>query len=221
MLKLSYPLEGTYKISQTFAEHEAYARAHGFCTRPGSCPSGVYYYGGIDWMCPIGTPVHAAADGTVTEVGSTNIGYGRYVKIQHGDGLVTVYAHNSFLNVIKGDKVKTGDIISMSGSTGNSTGPHLHFEVRKDGIPVDPELYLSSEPPSEELPKLPAVATMNTVVNIRVAPNLVASPVGRTKVGDKFKVLEFIEGGLITWAKCEVYIAYKVSDDAYMEFPNE
>jgi murein DD-endopeptidase MepM/ murein hydrolase activator NlpD len=96
---------------------------------------------GIDIAVPSGTPVRASASGTVIHAGWLG-GYGNLVVIDHGDGLATAYGHNSALLVAVGQNVSQGETISLSGSTGNSTGPHVHFEVRVNGVPVDPLLYL-------------------------------------------------------------------------------
>ncbi len=92
-------------------------------------PSGGYH-GGVDFPCPTGTPVHAADSGYVTAAGWTNWGYGNYVMINHGNGMTTLYGHNSSVIVKVGQSVSKGEVIAYSGSTGNSTGPHVHFEVR-------------------------------------------------------------------------------------------
>ena len=97
---------------------------------------------GIDIAVPTGTPVRAALPGVVTAATYNAGGYGYYVKIDHGNGMVTLYAHNSKLLVKAGDTVGAGDIVSLSGSTGRSTGPHLHFEVRVNGQQVNPRSYL-------------------------------------------------------------------------------
>ena len=99
---------------------------------------------GLDIGVKSYTAVKAALDGTVIHPTSMgwNTGYGNVVYIQHSDGLVTLYAHNASINVKVGQKVKQGQIIALSGSTGNSTGPHVHFEVRRNGTPQDPLLYL-------------------------------------------------------------------------------
>jgi len=99
---------------------------------------------GIDLPAPIGTPVYAAADGQVVYAGSGIRGYGNMIVIQHEGDLLTVYAHNSQLLVARGDKVRVGQRIALSGQSGHATGPHLHFEVRSGQIPVDPVSYLSS-----------------------------------------------------------------------------
>ena len=96
---------------------------------------------GIDIAVPAGTPVHASASGTIVYAGWMT-GYGYLVAIDHDGGLATAYAHNSQLLVSVGQNVSQGDVIALSGSTGHSTGPHVHFEVRVNGVPVDPLLYL-------------------------------------------------------------------------------
>jgi len=96
---------------------------------------------GIDIAATIGTPIHAAASGTVIHAGWLG-GYGNLVVVDHGDGLATAYAHASAILVAVGQQVSQGDTLSLVGSTGNSTGPHLHFEVRVNGSAVDPLLYL-------------------------------------------------------------------------------
>lgn len=88
------------------------------------------YHGGIDFPCPTGTPVYAADSGYVTVATYSNVSYGNRVMINHGNGISTLYAHNSRLCVSVGQAVKKGDLIAYSGSTGNSSGPHCHFEVR-------------------------------------------------------------------------------------------
>lgn len=95
------------------------------------------FHSGIDIGAPQGVQVLAAADGVVT-LAATNGGYGQCVIINHGSGLATLYGHNSQLFVKQGDKVKKGDLIAYVGSTGVSTGPHLHFEVRENGATRDP-----------------------------------------------------------------------------------
>jgi len=96
---------------------------------------------GIDIGVSEGTPVHAADAGTVIYAGWMS-GYGNIVVIDHGNGLSTAYAHNAQLLVGQGAAVAKGAVISLSGNTGHSTGPHVHFEVRQNGTPVDPLGYL-------------------------------------------------------------------------------
>ena len=107
---------------------------------------GVYrYHDGIDiGNAGFGAPVVAAADGIVTYAGVMS-GYGNCVMINHGDGIVTLYGHGQEIYTELGATVKQGDVIMAVGSTGNSTGPHLHFEVRKFGVAVDPIPYLQGD----------------------------------------------------------------------------
>lgn len=96
---------------------------------------------GLDIAAPKGTKIKAAADGIVTQAG-TDYWYGKYIIIYHANGVETCYAHCSALYVSVGDKVSQGDIIGAVGSTGNSTGNHLHLEIRKDGVALNPQHYL-------------------------------------------------------------------------------
>ncbi len=100
------------------------------------------YHGGIDFPCPSGTAVCAAEAGTVIVAQNLNYSYGHYLIVDHGNGLSTLYAHNTTLLVGVGDHVSRGQQIASSGSTGNSTGPHVHFEVRVNGTRVNPLNYL-------------------------------------------------------------------------------
>jgi murein DD-endopeptidase MepM/ murein hydrolase activator NlpD len=92
---------------------------------------------GLDIALPIGTEVRAAGAGLVVEVGE-NAEYGMFIRLQHADGLETLYAHNSRIEVASGARVLASQVIALSGNTGRSTAPHLHFEVRRGGTAVDP-----------------------------------------------------------------------------------
>ncbi|MDM0950350.1 phage tail spike protein [Clostridium perfringens] len=102
----------------------------------GHYPSGAKHTG-TDIGCPEGTPVHAARDGVVIKRRELTTSYGKYLMIDHGGGLVTIYGHNSKLLVNEGDHIKQGQVIALSGSTGNSTGNHCHIELRYNGTPVN------------------------------------------------------------------------------------
>ena len=99
-------------------------------------------HSGMDLAVPTGTSVRAALPGTVTVSTYNQGGYGYYVMIDHGNGLSTLYGHNSQLLARVGQTVEAGDVIALSGSTGRSTGPHLHFEVRINGERTNPRSYL-------------------------------------------------------------------------------
>ena len=95
------------------------------------------HHKGLDIAAPTGTPIHPVRPGTVVSSGERG-GYGNVVVLDHGDGTTSLYAHCHELKVKKGDKVGYGDVIATVGSTGRSTGPHLHLEVHRDGKAVDP-----------------------------------------------------------------------------------
>lgn len=97
---------------------------------------------GLDIAAPTGTQIKAVADGKVTFSGTTSSGYGKYIVISHGNGIQTYYAHCSALYVEAGEEVAQGQVIAAVGSTGNSTGPHLHLEIRVNGTCQNPQNYL-------------------------------------------------------------------------------
>lgn len=101
-------------------------------------------HNGADIAASPGAPVYAPADGVVSYVGYDG-GYGNLISVDHGYGVVTRYGHNSRVYVAVGQKVKRRDIIAAVGNTGRSTGPHLHYEVRVNGIPMDPTNYVLDE----------------------------------------------------------------------------
>ena len=107
-----------------------------------------HFHTGIDLVEPFGSPVYAADDGVVALVGVSSQGYGRYVVIAHSGGLDTLYGHLSASLVKVGQVVAQGQTIGLEGSTGNSTGPHLHFELRINQRPIDPTPYLPPGAPS-------------------------------------------------------------------------
>lgn len=100
---------------------------------------------GIDLAAPLGTPIKTAHPGTVLYAGEQK-GYGLIAIVEHANGLTTLYAHNRDLRVKTGQQVRQGQVIATVGESGRTTGPHLHFEVRKEGIPVDPLDYLGAIP---------------------------------------------------------------------------
>lgn len=100
---------------------------------------------GLDFAAPQGTPIYATADGTIKTAGSTGNGYGNHVIINHGYGYETLYGHMVRVKVRNGETVKRGQVIGWVGSTGKSTGPHLHYEVHKNGTKIDPIYFFYND----------------------------------------------------------------------------
>lgn len=107
--------------------------------------NGAQFHDGIDIDVPIGTSVHATADGVVTYAGWYD-GYGMYVQIDHGYGIESFYGHNSRVLVHVGEHVVRGQVIALSGDTGFSTGPHVHFGIHYRGLPTNPWTFIHSNP---------------------------------------------------------------------------
>jgi len=114
-----------------------------FGNRPDPFFGGLAMHAGIDFRAPTGTEIRSTGAGKVVTA-SFSGGYGNMVEIDHGLGLSTRYGHMSRILVSEGDTVETGQILGLSGSTGRSTGPHLHYEVRRNGDPVDPMRFLNA-----------------------------------------------------------------------------
>ncbi len=133
------------------------------------------FHTGIDIATSKGDAVRAPADGTVIKAGMGN-GYGREVVVDHGHGVETLYAHLSGFAVIAGQDVRRGDILGYVGSSGHSTGPHLHYEVRIHDTPVNPSKYLHAAP-ARQLASTPS------------APSALPTPAAQTKT--RFSLLWF------------------------------
>jgi murein DD-endopeptidase MepM/ murein hydrolase activator NlpD len=102
-------------------------------------------HAGLDFTAPQGTPIYATADGVVRDAGFNTGGYGNRVMINHGFGYQTIYAHMYRIKARVGDRVKRGEVIGYVGNTGKSTGPHCHYEVHRNGVPVDPIYYFYND----------------------------------------------------------------------------
>ncbi len=100
---------------------------------------------GIDLAAPLGTPIYATADGIVARAGWAS-GYGKVVYIDHGNGIETRYGHMSGMDTFAGEVVRKGDVIGYVGSTGRSSGNHLHYEVRIDGVAMNPSSFMNTDP---------------------------------------------------------------------------
>ncbi len=112
------------------------------------------FHAGLDFAAPQGTPIYATANGTVETAGNTGNGYGNHVVINNGYGYETLFGHMFRVKVRPGEKVKRGEIIGWVGSTGKSTGPHCHYEVHRNGEPVDPVFYFYNDITPEQYDRL-------------------------------------------------------------------
>jgi murein DD-endopeptidase MepM/ murein hydrolase activator NlpD len=119
----------------------SYTLTSGFGPRTNPVTGNFRVHEGLDLAAPMGTDVFAAGDGTVTETGSDPV-YGNYIVIQHRDNWASLYGHLSRIDVVLRQELRSGSLIGKVGSTGQSTGPHLHFELRKNGRAQDPGKYL-------------------------------------------------------------------------------
>jgi len=109
---------------------------------------------GLDFTADVGTEIYATGDGIVEVVNENDWGYGKEIVLNHGFGYKTRYAHLSKFMVKKGQKIKRGEIIGLVGNTGKSTGPHLHYEVEKDGQKVNPIGYFHSDLSPEQFEEI-------------------------------------------------------------------
>jgi murein DD-endopeptidase MepM/ murein hydrolase activator NlpD len=119
--------------------------ASGFGYRIDPVYKTVKFHAGLDFSAPQGTPIYATADGRVTTAGNKSNGYGNHVIINHGFGYETLYGHMVRVKVRNGQIVKRGEVIGWVGSTGKSTGPHLHYEVHKGGRNIDPIYFFYND----------------------------------------------------------------------------
>lgn len=128
---VKHPLPGMTRISSEYGMRTLMGTTRG--------------HSGIDFAAPSGTPIYTTGSGIVTKAG-WGTGYGQYVEVNHGNGYLTRYAHASRILVRAGDRVKAGEHIADVGCTGRCTGPHLHFEVVRDGARKNPSSYLALLP---------------------------------------------------------------------------
>ena len=108
----------------------------------------------MDFTAPTGTEIFATGNGIIKKVVRSRRGYGYHVVIDHGFGYQTLYAHTSKFNVIRGQRIRRGDVIGYVGSTGTSTAPHLHYEVHKDGKKINPINFYFNDLSPEEYDKM-------------------------------------------------------------------
>ena len=117
------------------------------------------FHAGLDFAAPQGTPIYATANGVVETAGNTGNGYGNHVVIRNGYGYGTLFGHMFKVKVHPGEKVKRGEIIGWVGNTGKSTGPHCHYEVHRNGEPVDPVFYFYNDITPEQYDRLLKLAS--------------------------------------------------------------
>jgi murein DD-endopeptidase MepM/ murein hydrolase activator NlpD len=132
--------------------------ASGFGYRIDPVYKTIKYHSGLDFTAPQGTPVYATANGTVHVAGNLGNGFGNHVIINHGYGYETLYGHLFQVKVQPGVRVKRGEIIGWVGNTGKSTGPHCHYEVHKNGQPVDPVYFFYNDLTPEQFDRLLKIA---------------------------------------------------------------
>ena len=232
-MKFLYPIPSISIVTQTFAEHVHAARVHGWQN----------YNGGIDWAVASGTPIKAAQSGKVTLARRDATGYGTHVRIQHDEGYLTIYGHMMDFAVKSGDVVNAGDVIGRSDNTGNSTGPHLHFELRKNNVAIDPAAMLverldGGEPGGEEepgggqeepgggpepegFPTLPiARVTSQIGLNVRSGAGIGNPLVGYLPTGTEVDVLRKVRDGNDTWLQIgyQQFIAMKIGSEKLAEW---
>jgi murein DD-endopeptidase MepM/ murein hydrolase activator NlpD len=135
---------------------------------------------GVDIRGPIGTPIYATADAMVGRANWVN-GYGKFIELEHGNAIQTRYGHLSALNVIAGQHVRQGDLIGFMGSTGNSTGSHLHYEVRVGGEAVNPISFLPIIATPVAAPVVVSIASSNITFVTNVSNKLPAAPAGASE----------------------------------------
>lgn len=204
-LRLISPLIGSFPITQLFGENpQVYSQY------------GTKGHAGIDYGTPIGTPVYASASGTVGKAQSDPEGYGNHVRLNHSWGR-SIYAHFDHWLVELGQSVTVGQMIGRSGNSGNSTGPHLHFEIRFTGLEnngymgaVNPLDYITgTAPPDEPVPDVPVPTSKAgraqvtaSFLNLRYDADVWSNVVGMLYSGvvvDFVDVVDAADGGI--WLK--------------------
>lgn len=232
-MKFLYPIPSNSIVTQTFAEHVHRARVNGWQN----------YNGGIDWAVATGTSIKAAQAGKVTMARNDATGYGTHVRIQHDEGYLTIYGHMMKFKVKVGDVVQAGDVIGQSDNTGFSTGPHLHFELRKNSVAVDPAPLLVERldgvepggdvepdggqeqpgggPEPQSFPALPMARVISQIgLNVRSGPGISNPLVGWLPSGTEVDVIRKVTQGSDTWLQIgyQQFIAMKVGSEKLAEW---
>lgn len=215
-MKLDYPLKDweSYITTQTFAEHEERRIKNGW----------TIYNGGIDKAVNTGVECYAPADGDVIYAqrnygasGASNTGYGNLVKIKHIDGSESLCAHFRDILVREGEAVKRGQLIGHTDNTGTSTGPHIHFEYRINGVAIDPEPFFKDD--IQPAPPVCYLSKTLTGMNLRYDPTVTASKVGFLPSSVVVQIIEEHPSGNDFWLRLSkhVWIARSYGGYTYME----
>lgn len=159
MLRNKEKLLASTPAIQPVANKDLKRVASGFGSRIDPVYKTIKFHAGLDFAAPQGTPIYATADGRVTTAGNTGNGFGNHVEINHGYGYETLYGHMFRIKVRSGQVVKRGEVIGWVGSTGKSTGPHLHYEVHKGGRSLDPIYFFYNDLTPEQYQQILKLAT--------------------------------------------------------------
>ena len=159
MLRNKEKLLASTPAIQPVANKDLKRVASGFGSRIDPVYKTIKFHAGLDFAAPQGTPIYATADGRVTTASNTGNGFGNHVEINHGYGYETLYGHMFRIKVRSGQVVKRGEVIGWVGSTGKSTGPHLHYEVHKGGRSLDPIYFFYNDLTPEQYQQILKLAT--------------------------------------------------------------
>jgi hypothetical protein len=225
-MKILYPYSDiNAPITQTFQEHIARAKANGWCWQP-PCGGKIQYYGGLDIGIASELLIAPIAGVVYARQGST--GYGNYIRIDaviDSKPVNVILAHLHRIDVESGASVAAGDQIGVSGNTGNSTGPHLHLEVRIDGTPVDPLPLLTTDriAVGEQEPSLPAPPPPFDWAQVKIPSALKARVAAKPFLYLRAapSVRSVILGRLHTGATPEILEIFPIGDDVWLRIGYE
>ncbi len=154
MVKNKEKLLAAIPAIQPVSDKDLTRIASGFGTRIDPVYKVPKFHAGLDFTAPVGTPIYATADGVVSDAGYNSGGYGNRIVLSHGFGYETLYGHMYRIKARRGQKIRRGEVIGYVGSTGKSTGPHCHYEVHRNGNPVDPVYYFYNDLTPEQYDRL-------------------------------------------------------------------
>jgi murein DD-endopeptidase MepM/ murein hydrolase activator NlpD len=158
MVKNKEALLAATPAIQPVSNKELSRLASGFGYRIDPVYKTTKFHAGLDFAAPQGTPIYATADGTITLSGNTGNGYGNHVVINHGYGYETLYGHMVRVKGRSGQRIRRGEVVGWVGSTGKSTGPHLHYEVHKNGRDLDPIYFFYNDLTPEQFDRMLKIA---------------------------------------------------------------